>query len=221
MSGFSQSTGVCCPPVCRRPSLARRVDGRKVCGAGQPTWRSSFDRKPSAAGGQRLRSPGVATPGGGLGAEPSRGEMIPPLMGGGEREKLCRHNIFRFCCDTGQESRSVLNRLCGAVRFCSSCCLAACPPDIPVGQQKPAPGIEQVVLPLLPPPLEGCLVWRSCIWSSTRRGSVGHMLLGDLYGPHRGYPAALCVPTGGVEGFLACHAPLLGVHRAYQVQISV
>ncbi len=90
------------------------------------------------------------------------------------------------CHGTGHVSRSVLNRLCGAVRFCFSCCLAACPPDIPVGQQKPAPGIEQVVLPLLLPPPGGCLVWRSCIWSSTRHDPLPHMPLGVRRGVIRG-----------------------------------
>ena len=87
---------------------------------------------------------------------------------------------------TGHVSRSVLNRLCGAVRFCFSCCVAACPPHIPVGQQKPAPGIEQVVLPLLLPPPGGCLVWRSCIWSSTRHDPLPHMPLGVRRGVIRG-----------------------------------
>ena len=90
------------------------------------------------------------------------------------------------CDSTGHVSRSVLNRLCGAVRFCFSCCVAACPPHIPVGQQKPAPGIEQVVLPLLLPPPGGCLVWRSCIWSSTRHDPVPHVPLGVRRGVIRG-----------------------------------
>ena len=60
----------------------------------------------------------------------SRGRNPWPGSGGGALQDAgaVKHVPDRI---TGQESRSVLNRLCGAVSFCATCFAAGCPPDIP------------------------------------------------------------------------------------------